>query len=78
MEIAVNKAVVEVVFHVNAEETHDESDKGNVAQVVSNDATAHTANDTTQEAQQVLAFWNLSIIKLKQMFLILFEFLPFS
>ena len=25
-----NKAVVEVVFHVNTEETHDESDKGTV------------------------------------------------
>ena len=78
VEIAVNKAVVEVVFHVNAEETHDESDKGNVAQAVPNDATADTANDTTQEAQQFLAFWNLSIIKFKQMFLILFQFLPFS
>ena len=57
---------------------HDESDKGTVAQAFPNDDTTVTANDTTQEAQQFLAFWNLSIIKLKQMFLILFQFLPFS
>ena len=50
-----NKAVDEVVFHVNAEETHDKSDKGNVAQAVPNDATTDPANDTTQEAQQFLA-----------------------
>ena len=45
-----------MVFHVNAEETHDEFDKGTVAQAVPNDATTDTANDTTQEAQQLLAF----------------------
>ena len=37
----------------NAEETHDESDKGTVAQAVPNDATTDTANDTTQEAVEV-------------------------
>ena len=41
---------------VNAEETHDESDKGTVvSQAVPNDATTDPANDTTQEAQQFLA-----------------------
>ena len=60
MKIAVNKAVIEVVFHVNAEKTHCESDKVTVAQAVPNDATTDPANDTTQEAQQFLAVWNLS------------------
>ena len=38
VEVAVNKAVIEVEgdVHVNAEETHDESDKGTVAQSVYN------------------------------------------
>ena len=40
---------------VNADETHDKSDKDNVAQVVPNDATTDTANDTTQEVGAVLA-----------------------
>ena len=40
---------------VNAEETHDESDKGNVAQAVLNYATTDTANDTTQDVGVVLA-----------------------
>ena len=46
VEIAVNKAVIEVDVRVNAEETHDESDKGTVvSQAVPNDATTDTAND---------------------------------
>ena len=40
--------VIEVDVQINAEETHDDSDKGNVAQAVPNDATTDTANDTTQ------------------------------
>ena len=43
------------VVRINAEETHDESDKANVAQAVLNDATTNTANDTTQEVGAVLA-----------------------
>ena len=34
------------VVRINAEETHDESDKANVAQAVLNDATTDTTNDT--------------------------------
>ena len=45
---------MEVDVHVNAEETHGESDKGNVGQVVPNDASTDTANDTTQEVGAVL------------------------
>ena len=55
MKIAVNKAVIEVVFHVNAEKTHDESDKGTVAQAVPNDGTTNTAKDTIQKVNAVLA-----------------------
>ena len=57
VEIAVSKAVVEVEvdFCVNAEETHDESDKGTVAQAVPNDATTDTDNDSNQEVGAVLA-----------------------
>ena len=33
----------------NAEEAHDESDKGIAAQAVHNDATTDTTNDTTEE-----------------------------
>ena len=49
-----NKAVIEVDVRVNAEETHDESDKGTVAQAVPNDATTDITNDTTQELGSVL------------------------
>ena len=43
------------VVRINAEDTHDESDKANVAQAVLNDATTDTANDTTQDVGAVLA-----------------------
>ena len=60
-----NKAVVEVEVDVcvNGEETHDESDKGTVAQAIPNDATTDTANDTTQEVGAVLAIMTVETPK---------------
>ena len=46
-----NKAGVEVEVDVfdNAKKSRAESDKGNAAQAVYNDATTDTTNDTTEE-----------------------------
>ena len=60
VEIAVNKAVIEVDVRVNAEETHDESDKGTVAQAIPHDA---TTVETLQEAVEVREVFEQAVIE---------------